>query len=187
MQQVQDPSRQAYGAYGAGYSQPGYNFPTTAFYGQYPAAPYAANFQAQPVAFNRGGRGRGAGFPQGGYGGRGGYPPMGGAGGYPPTGMGFHGGFGGRGGAMFGMRPRRKKPFVGGSLETQRQWEQQTLCCFFAQGLCKFGEVCRFSHSDDGSRACQFGSQCRVGHGSRTEGANPTAPAQAAQPQDTKA
>mmetsp|Transcript_55759 Transcript_55759/g.64028 ORF Transcript_55759/g.64028 Transcript_55759/m.64028 type:complete len:189 (-) Transcript_55759:275-841(-) len=175
-QQAQDPSRQGYGAYNqGGYNQGNYNFPAAAFYGQYPGAPYGGNFQAQPVAFNRG-RGRGAGFGQGPYGGRGGYM-MGGAPG--PYGAGFQN-FGGRGGAMFGMRPRRKKPFVGGSLETQRQWEQQTLCCFFAQGLCKFGESCRFSHSDDGTRACQFGPQCRVGHGSRGSGDAASAPAPSA-------
>eukprot|EP00331_Platyophrya_macrostoma_P003367 CAMPEP_0176420468 /NCGR_PEP_ID=MMETSP0127-20121128/8624_1 /TAXON_ID=938130 /ORGANISM="Platyophrya macrostoma, Strain WH" /LENGTH=184 /DNA_ID=CAMNT_0017801069 /DNA_START=106 /DNA_END=661 /DNA_ORIENTATION=- len=112
-QQAQDPSRQGYGAYNqGGYNQGNYNFPAAAFYGQYPGAPYGGNFQAQPVAFNRG-RGRGAGFGQGPYGGRGGYM-MGGAPG--PYGVGFQN-FGGRGGAMFGMRPRRKKPFVGGSLE----------------------------------------------------------------------
>ena len=67
----------------------------------------------------------------------------------------------------------RKKPFVGGTLESQRLWEQSTLCCFFLQGQCKFSEGCRFSHDDDGKRSCQFGAQCRVGHGSRTEGGQP--------------
>lgn len=167
MQAVNDPSRQAYGYAAAGYAQPQYGFPATAFYGQYP------QFQAQPQGFGRGGgisaprggAGRGAAYPQGtpGYG-RGGYGQQ-----YAQMPMAFPGGGFGRGGMMFGMRPRRKKPFVGGSLETQRQWEQQTLCCFFVQGLCKFGEGCRFSHTDDGQRPCQFGSQCRVGHSNRGE------------------
>jgi hypothetical protein len=71
----------------------------------------------------------------------------------------------GRGGAGFGMRARRKKPFVGGTLETQRQWEQQTVCCFFLQGQCRFADVCRFLHENDPTKGCQFGSACRVGHG----------------------
>lgn len=161
----QDPNRQAYGGYG-GYQQMGYQ----AFYGQYPQ--YG---QFPQGGFGRG-RGRG-GFPGNGYG-RGGYPGQG----YPPMGMQYPG-YSGRGGMMFAMRARRKKPFVGGSLETQRQWEQQTLCCFHLQGNCKFSEGCRFSHDDDGVRPCQFGAQCRVGHSSRVEGSTqPAAPTGAPQP-----
>jgi len=171
--QTVDPSRQAYGYAAAGYAQPQYGFPaTTAFYGQY------QQFQAQAQPFGRGvggaggargGAGRGGAYPQvASYGRGGGYAQ------YGQAPMAFQGGFG-RGGMMFGMRPRRKKPFVGGSLETQRSWEQQTLCCFFVQGLCKFGEGCRFSHADDGNRPCQFGSQCRVGHSGRGDpGPQPT-------------
>ena len=109
--------------------------------------------------------------------GRGGFMPAPSRGGYPAF-QGTYGGnpYGSYAGAM-GFRGRRKKPFVGGSLETQRQWEQANLCCFFLQGQCKFGAKCRFSHDDDGVRPCQFGSQCRVGHNNRG-GAKPVEAAQ---------
>ncbi|RNF22218.1 uncharacterized protein Tco025E_03150 [Trypanosoma conorhini] len=80
-----------------------------------------------------------------------------------------------RGRGAYGIRPRQKKPFVGGSLETQREWERQTLCCFFLQGNCKFADTCRFLHEDDSKRPCQFGAQCRVGHAPRAKKSNGTA------------
>jgi hypothetical protein len=58
---------------------------------------------------------------------------------------------------------------VGGTLESQREWEQQNLCCFFLEGACKFGDRCRYSHDDDGNKGCQFGLSCRVGHASRPD------------------
>ncbi|AYU81186.1 hypothetical protein LdCL_310005700 [Leishmania donovani] len=94
----------------------------------------------------RGGRGRG-----------GWYYPSAGSGGYNNMRGGFRGGRG-------GLPLRRKKPFVGGTLETQREWERQTACCFNLQGSCKFGDGCRFLHDDVKGRACQFGAKCRV-HG----------------------
>ena len=78
--------------------------------------------------------------------------------------------FGGRGG-QGGFRGRKKKPFHGGTLETQRQWEREHMCCFFLQGQCKFSEGCRFCHEDDG-KPCQFGDQCKVGHGNRVQKTN---------------
>ena len=124
-------------------------------YGQYPyqqSGMYAYGGQAAYVDPS-GGRGRGAG-------GRG-------RGSFGMAGFGINDGGFGRGGMMFGRGMRRKKPFVGGTLETQRQWEQTSLCCFFVQGACKFGEGCRFSHDDDGKRSCQFGANCRMGHQNR--------------------
>ncbi|KAG5497483.1 hypothetical protein JKF63_03746 [Porcisia hertigi] len=94
----------------------------------------------------RGGRGRGDW-----------YYPSAGRGGYNNMRGGFRGGRG-----SFPMR--RKKPFVGGTLETQREWERQTACCFNLQGSCKFGDGCRFLHEEVEGRACQFGDRCRV-HG----------------------
>lgn len=164
---MQDP-RQAYSyqATPAAYHYAGMA-PTT-FYGQYPQQGYQQQvYQQAPAGF---GRGRGAGnFGRGGFG-------YGGRGGYSAAPAGYEAGFGGfgRGGMM--MRGRRKRPFVGGSLETQRQWEQSTLCCFSVQGQCKFGDHCRFSHTDDGVRQCQFGAQCRVGHNTRA-GVEQQAPA----------
>ena len=104
--------------------------------------------------------------------GRGGGGPMFGGGGYGGFGGAGAGGFGGfagyRGGFRGGMHaPRRRKQFVGGTLESQREWEQQNLCCFFLEGACKFGDRCRYSHEDDGTKGCQFGLSCRVGHASR--------------------
>lgn len=64
-----------------------------------------------------------------------------------------------------GRLTRKRKPFVGGSLESQREWESQTACCFFLQGQCRFGERCRFVH--DMTRTdllCQFGDKCQKGH-----------------------
>ncbi len=179
MTQMVDVQNRGYATYGA-YQQPA-AYPTTfapqqQFYANaYGAAPAA--FQgAYPSAFQQP-RGRGMMMGGGrGYGNpfRGGFQQQGG---YAPQAMGAFGGYG-RGGAAFGMRARRKKPFVGGSLETQRQWEQQTVCCFFLQGQCRFSDGCRFVHENDASRGCQFGAQCRVGHGG--------VPVQApqAQPQD---
>jgi len=102
-------------------------------------------------------------------------------------GMGAMGGMGmmGMGGFRGGMHPpRRRKQFVGGTLESQREWEQQNLCCFFLQGQCKFGERCRYSHDDDGVKGCQFGLSCRVGHASRghKDGVPAAAPAGAPMP-----
>eukprot|EP00455_Lapot_gusevi_P054246 TRINITY_DN8651_c0_g1_i1.p2 TRINITY_DN8651_c0_g1~~TRINITY_DN8651_c0_g1_i1.p2 ORF type:complete len:166 (+),score=38.51 TRINITY_DN8651_c0_g1_i1:117-614(+) len=159
--------QQIYGAYPV-YQQ--YNNAGAGFYGN--------AFPAQGQGMIPRGRGRGMGGFQGnpgGFGGRGGYN------GYQQQGMNpyMQQGYG-RGGAAFGMRARRKKPFVGGSLETQREWERNTLCCFHLQGHCKFQEGCRFAHEDDGERKCQFGDQCRVGHNAR--GAAPGAE----QPKDEK-
>eukprot|EP01084_Bolivina_argentea_P207963 354714_1 len=86
-----------------------------------------------------GGRGRGGfggpagfGINAGGFGNGGGF---GGGGSFGNAGGFGAGGFGGRGGGgLFGRGMRRKKPFVGGTLETQRQWEQSNLCCFSIQG-----------------------------------------------------
>nr|CCC94276.1 conserved hypothetical protein [Trypanosoma congolense IL3000] len=89
----------------------------------------------------------------------------------------FTGSVGDRGRGCFGIRARRKKPFVGGSLETQRQWERQTVCCFFLQKNCKFVDACRFLHEDDGIKPCQFGAQCRVGHSGRARQPGGTAEA----------
>lgn len=146
-------------------------------YGTYPVYPqynagggfYGGGFPQQQGGMIPRGRGRGIGGFQGAPGAPGGFGRGGYGGGYQ-QGMGMNmymqQGYG-RGGAAFGMRARRKKPFVGGSLETQREWERSTLCCFNLQGHCKFQEGCRFSHEDDGSRKCQFGDQCRVGHNAR--------------------
>lgn len=102
------------------------------------------------------------GGPRGGFG-----PAAMGPYGMPP--MGYGRGMGGPMGFRGGMHPpRRRKQFVGGTLESQREWEQQNLCCFYLQGLCKFGERCRYSHDDDGTKGCQFGLSCRVGHASRS-------------------
>jgi len=129
-------------------------------------------------------------------GGFGGPPQMGPYGVMPPQMGGMYGGRGGMGGPMggpmggmgggMGFRggmhpPRRRKQFVGGTLESQREWEQQNICCFYLQGLCKFGDRCRYSHEVDDSKGCQFGLSCRVGHASR--GAKTDAPAPAPQQQ----
>ena len=139
---------------------------TAATYGTGAPAQYAQYQQSAGMyAYgNPSGMQGGFGVAGRGRGGRGGgFPPQG-------AGQGFGGGFGGGrgGGMMFG---RRKKPFVGGTLETQRQWEQNNLCCFHLQGGCKFGDGCRFSHEDDGLRPCQFGANCRMGHQGRVAGA----------------
>ncbi len=172
-----------YATYGA-YQQPSAyptNFaPQQQFYANPYAAAPAAFPGAYPTAFQQP---RGRGMMMGGRGGFGGF-----RGGFQQQGYvpqqgfgGYGGGMGGRGGGAFGMRARRKKPFVGGSLETQRQWEQQTVCCFFLQGQCRFSDGCRFVHENDASRGCQFGTQCRVGHG----GVDPAqAPVQAQQLQE---
>eukprot|EP00744_Colponema_vietnamica_P000471 GILI01000859.1.p1 GENE.GILI01000859.1~~GILI01000859.1.p1 ORF type:complete len:172 (-),score=29.28 GILI01000859.1:77-592(-) len=130
-------------------------------YAPYPQQGAFMNYQQQPYGGqNDGGyRGRGGG---GGGRGRGGqfFVP-----GYQQQGPQMYGGRGGQPGAF---RARKKKPFHGGSLETQRQWERAHICCFFLQGQCKFNDGCRFSHEDDG-KPCQFGDQCKVGHASRVE------------------
>eukprot|EP00331_Platyophrya_macrostoma_P006001 CAMPEP_0176425314 /NCGR_PEP_ID=MMETSP0127-20121128/11323_1 /TAXON_ID=938130 /ORGANISM="Platyophrya macrostoma, Strain WH" /LENGTH=172 /DNA_ID=CAMNT_0017806467 /DNA_START=39 /DNA_END=557 /DNA_ORIENTATION=+ len=172
---MQDP-RQAYNAQAA----PAAGYPYAAVPAQYPGAGrypanYGYNYGQQYAAPT--GRGRGYGGPVAAY-------PQ-----YPPFAGNGYGAPYGDAGMM--MRPRRKRAFVGGSLETQRQWEQSTLCCFSVQGGCKFGTHCRFSHEDDGKRPCQFGAHCRVGHGSRATGeqqqqqpaATPAAPASAPQQQ----
>ena len=143
-------------------------------------------YSSQPMR-GGGGYGGGGGFgggPAGGFGGpMGGGYGRGGGGASGPGGFmggpygGFGGGFGAgaygnyggyRGGFRGGMHaPKRRKQFVGGTLETQREWEQQNLCCFHLQGQCKFAERCRYSHDDDGTKGCQFGLSCRVGHASR--------------------
>lgn len=150
--QQQQPYNQAYGR--GGYPQ-GYAAPQPQFNQQYAAyqqgpyyQQYPGNFmyQSSPQNFqgyDMDGNGRG-GFQGGMRGGRG----------------------GGRGGAM-GAPLRRKKPFVGGSLETQREWERKTACCFFQQGNCKFGENCRFLHDEiKEGLSCQFGENCRF-HGKK--------------------
>lgn len=128
-----------YGPYpGPAYPQ-GYDYP------QHPSPMYGGGPQSYPNS-------RVYPFPQG----RGvDFYPRGGRGGGFRGDQGFRGGRGG---------PRKKKSFVGGSLATQKEWEQQTACCFFLQGKCKFGENCRFLHEDSGERPCQFGDRCRV-HG----------------------
>jgi len=163
---------------GAAYAQTpyaGFQGQPQAFYGAYNTGAYQAQQQQYGAGYvprgRGGGRGgfNGGGFNGGGFNGGGGRGAYGGAGGYQGGGSSFNG-YGGRGGiagGAFGQRGRRKKPFVGGTLETQRVWEQSTLCCFFLQNNCRFSEGCRFSHEDDGIRGCQFGSACRVGHGGR--------------------
>ena len=75
-------------------------------------------------------------------------------------------------------RPRAKKrPFHGGSLDTQKEWERSRLCCFHIQGRCQYGDACRFSHDDDGIRPCQFEGNCKQGHSNRGGEANGGAPA----------
>lgn len=183
MAQIVDVSQQARGGTAAiGYSYGVYHqqqaqtwqaFPPQQFYGGYGGQPQAQAYVQDPTQVaaayqlsgyqggfvQRGGRG---GMRGGGYGYGGSYLQAGYAGGQM-------GAYGGRGGMMqpFGFRARRKKPFVGGSLETQRQWEQQTVCCFHLQGQCRFTGGCRFVHVDDGVSQCQFGGLCRVGHGAR--------------------
>ncbi|KEG14161.1 hypothetical protein DQ04_00591020 [Trypanosoma grayi] len=167
--QPQIVQNRGYGSYNA-YSQPGYpaqQYPASAHYSQggyYPQYSQGAYNPALLQGFQGpvpGQVSRGRALYTGGRGG-GGY----GRGAYN-VGM---GGDRGRGG--FGLRARRKKPFVGGSLETQRQWERQTICCFFLQGNCKFADACRFLHEDDGKRPCQYGAQCRVGHAPRAKESN---------------
>ena len=41
------------------------------------------------------------------------------------------------------------------------------LCCLFTQGKCRFGERCRFSHTDDGKQHCDKGGRCYAGHRQR--------------------
>jgi hypothetical protein len=142
----------AHGGYQQGYQQyPQYGPPGQGYgqgpYGGQGYAGYNAPYQGYQGGFD--GYGRGAGFGRGGSFGRG-------RGGFP---AGFRG----------GMHPplRRKKPFVGGSLQTQREWERSSLCCFYLQANCNFGDQCRFSHEDDGKRKCHFGLSCRVGHQNR--------------------
>ncbi|AIO00600.1 hypothetical protein LPMP_310080 [Leishmania panamensis] len=106
------------------------------------------------------------------------YYPSAGRGGYNNMRGGFRGGRG-------GFPLRRKKPFVGGTLETQREWERQTACCFNLQGSCKFGDGCRFLHTAVEGRPCQFGVKCRV-HGTAKD-AEVEAPAKEEPPKDEKA
>eukprot|EP00759_Apiculatamorpha_spiralis_P023951 PhF_6_TR27495/c1_g1_i1/m.40382 len=63
----------------------------------------------------------------------------------------------GAGGPMQGrtQRPGRPRP--------SREVQAKTLCCFFVQGQCRFGEKCRYLHNDQGQE-CQFGKSCRIGH-----------------------
>ncbi|ORC92768.1 uncharacterized protein TM35_000035210 [Trypanosoma theileri] len=171
--QPQIVQNRGYGGYNA-YSHPGYaaqQYPAPAqysqggYYPQYSQGTYnPALFQGfqgpVPGQVNRGralysgGRGVAACYGRGAY---------------------NTGAAGDRGRGGFGFRARRKKPFVGGSLETQRQWERQTICCFYLQGSCKFVDACRFLHEDDGKRPCQYGAQCRVGHAPRAKESNGTA------------
>ncbi len=165
---MMDPRYATYGAYQQPAAYPTAFAPQQQFYANaYTAAPAAFPGAYPSYQQARGGRGmmmgggRGFGNPF-----RGGY--QGQQQGYAPQGaVAYGGGYGGRGAGpgAFGMRARRKKPFVGGSLETQRLWEQQTVCCFFLQGQCRFSDGCRFLHESDATRGCQFGTQCRVGHG----------------------
>lgn len=91
--------------------------------------------------------------------GRGGNFAMGESRGYRGRGA-YRGAFrGARGRGQPFMRHRRQ--FVGGSLETQREWEGKTACCFFRDGNCMFGATCRFLHEDGEGRPCQFGVKCR--------------------------
>eukprot|EP00796_Vickermania_ingenoplastis_P003590 gene3590-2531_t len=86
---------------------------------------------------------------------------------YPPRG-GYSrgGGLGSR-----GRLSRKRKPFVGGTLESQREWESQTACCFFLQGVCRYGDRCRFLHDNRPDLKCQFGDKCQKGHNDRGNGA----------------
>ena len=140
-------------------------------------------FGGGATGYGGGAGGFGRGGAGGGFGGPGQMAPAGYGAGY---GSGFggagaggfggaaYGGYGYRGGFRGGMHaPRRRKQFVGGSLESQREWEQQNLCCFYLQGLCKFADRCRYSHDDDGTKGCQFGLSCRVGHASRNMSSKP--------------
>lgn len=38
-------------------------------------------------------------------------------------------------------------------------------CCYYKQSFCKFGQECRFSHTDSPENPCQFGKECRFEHG----------------------
>lgn len=158
---------------GRGWAAPGY--PATQ--GQFAMQPqqiFRGGFQ-QPMPIQQGYPGyAGAGVPPQAYQGQ----MMWGAANYQPGGRGVYGDRGGRGmgmGGGFGRgfpggfpgRARGKKVWHGGTLETQKAWERQTLCCFYLQGLCKFNELCRFRHEDDQKRECQFGPNCRVGHAQR--------------------
>ncbi|KAG5471882.1 hypothetical protein CUR178_02546 [Leishmania enriettii] len=142
-----------------GIPQHGYNQPQVNYYQQPQSYPMGNPMYNVPQGYPpmmpgyRSGRGRGGWY-------------------YPSAARGFYsnmrGGFrGGRG----GFPVRRKKPFVGGTLETQREWERQTACCFNLQGSCKFGDGCRFLHHNVEGRACQFGVKCRV-HGTAKEAAS---------------
>lgn len=61
---------------------------------------------------------------------------------------------------------RKQKSFVGGTLESQREWEKKTACCFFLENSCRFGTLCRFAHCEDRvpGMDCQFGEKCQKGH-----------------------
>lgn len=150
--------------------QQGYNQPPANYYQQPQGYPMGNPMYNAPQAYPpmmpgyRGGRGRGWYYPNGGRGGgfnnnmRGGF--RGGRGGYPI---------------------RRRKPFVGGTLETQREYERETACCFYRQGNCKFGDACRFLHEDGEGHPCQFGEKCRV-HGTE----KPAEEQEAAAPEASK-
>ncbi|KAG5471237.1 hypothetical protein LSCM1_01310 [Leishmania martiniquensis] len=135
-----------------GIPQHGYNQPPVNYYHQPQGYPMGNPMYNVPQGYPpvmpgyRSGRGR-----------SGWYYPSAGRGGYNSMRGGFRGGRG-------GFPVRRKKPFVGGTLESQREWERQTACCFNLQGSCKFGDGCRFLHNNVEGRACQFGAKCRV-HG----------------------
>ncbi|CBH16387.1 zinc finger protein family member, putative [Trypanosoma equiperdum] len=172
--QTQLVPNRGYGGYNT-YSHVGYppqqyhaptHYPQGGYYHSYPQGAYnPVHFQGfQNTVLGHMGRGR---APYNGGRGGGGY----GRGAY----VGGTTGDRGRGG--FGLRARKKKPFVGGSLETQRRWEKETTCCFFLQKNCKFYDACRFLHEDDGRRPCQYGEHCRVGHADRVKQADGTAEA----------
>uniref|UniRef100_A0A0A9ZIQ1 Zinc finger CCCH domain-containing protein 4 n=1 Tax=Lygus hesperus TaxID=30085 RepID=A0A0A9ZIQ1_LYGHE len=148
-----------YPGYGpAAYYQQSYGMPGV----MYPVRPARMYDDGNGYEYNRGMRGANMYYtprPRGeyvGYGGDGGYNSNNGNGGYRYN--------NGRGG--FGFRGRRRRPFVGGTLESQREFERQTACCFFLQGKCKFGDLCRFVHKNDTDMPCQFGDNCNI-HGSR--------------------
>lgn len=132
------------------YQQP---FPTNQpqMYSRFPPNVAQGGF-ANPQAMYGGGRGGGFGAPMMGGGGVGPYRGSGMMGGMPQ----------GRGMGPGGERGR--KPFVGGTLESQRAWERENTCCFFLQGMCRFGDACRFSHDRSKDNGCQFGLSCKVGH-----------------------